>query len=79
MCLAVPARIVRLNAPMAIADFGGVRKEVFVGFVPDVKEGDYVLVHAGLVIQKLSLEEARELIRLWKEVLEAESEQFLKE
>jgi hydrogenase expression/formation protein HypC len=53
-------------------DFGeGVLREVDVTLV-DAKVGDYVLVHAGYAIQKLSPEEAMETLRLWSEILEAE-------
>ncbi len=72
MCLAVPAKVLRVDGDKAKVDFGeGVLREVDVTLV-DAKVGDYVLVHAGYAIQKLSPEEAMETLRLWSEILEAE-------
>jgi hydrogenase expression/formation protein HypC len=72
MCLAIPAKIVKIQDGKAQVDFGeGVLREVDVSLV-DAKVGDYVLVHAGYAIQVLSPEEAEETLRLWSEILEAE-------
>jgi hydrogenase expression/formation protein HypC len=72
MCLAVPAKVLSVDGDKAKVDFGeGVLREVDVTLV-DAKVGDYVLVHAGYAIQKLSPEEAMETLRLWSEILEAE-------
>ena len=38
---------------MATVDFGGVRKEVCLAYVPDVQVGDYTIVHVGLALTKL--------------------------
>lgn len=73
MCLAIPAEVVTVQDGKAQVDFGeGVLREVDVTLV-DVKVGEYVLVHAGYAIQVLSREEAEETLRLWSEILEAES------
>ena len=57
MCLAVPGRIVRLyerdETPMSEVDFGGVRKECCLQYIPDAAVGDYVIVHVGFAIQRL--------------------------
>ena len=71
MCLAIPAKIVKIKEDKAQVDFGeGVLREVNVALV-SVKIGEYVLVHAGYAIQVLSEEEALETLRLWNEILEA--------
>lgn len=71
MCLAIPAKIVKIKEDKAQVDFGeGVLREVNVALV-NVKIGEYVLVHAGYAIQVLSKEEALETLRLWNEILEA--------
>ncbi|MBE9376032.1 HypC/HybG/HupF family hydrogenase formation chaperone [Saccharopolyspora sp. HNM0983] len=66
MCLAVPGKVVTTHdadgAPMAEVDFGGVRKEVCLQYVPDVAVGDYVIVHVGFAIQQLDEESARETL-----------------
>ena len=57
MCLAVPGRIVRLDnrddTLMAEVDFGGVRKDVCLEYIPDATVGEYVIVHVGFAIQRL--------------------------
>ena len=75
MCLAIPAKVVKLEQDKALVDFGeGVTRDVNVTLV-NVKVGDYVLVHAGYAIQVLEREEALETLRLWNELLESEQEQ----
>ncbi|RLE65227.1 MAG: HypC/HybG/HupF family hydrogenase formation chaperone [Thermoprotei archaeon] len=73
MCLGVPAKVVEIRngGKSAIVDYGGVRREVDAFLVPDLKVGEYVIVHAGAIIEKLDEKEAIESIRLWKEILEA--------
>jgi hydrogenase expression/formation protein HypC len=75
MCLAIPAKVISVKESKAQVDFGeGVLREVNVTLV-NVKAGDYVLVHAGYAIQVLSEDEAEETLRLWNEILEAETQQ----
>ena len=74
MCLAIPARVMRIDGSKAQVDFGeGVLREVNVTLV-EAKVGDYVLVHAGYAIQTLDEKEALETISLWKEILAAGKE-----
>jgi hydrogenase expression/formation protein HypC len=71
MCLAIPARVIRLDGSKAQVDFGeGVLREVNVTLV-DAKVGDYVLVHAGYAIQTVDEKDALETLALWKEILAA--------
>jgi hydrogenase expression/formation protein HypC len=71
MCLAIPARVIRLDDSKAQVDFGeGVLREVNVTLV-DAKVGDYVLVHAGYAIQTVDEKDALETLALWKEILAA--------
>lgn len=71
MCLGIPGVVVEVKDTIAIVDFGGVKREVDSLLVPSIKPGDYVIVHAGAIISKLSSEEAEETIKAWREVLEA--------
>jgi hydrogenase expression/formation protein HypC len=74
MCLAIPARVERVNGDRAQVDFGeGVLREVNVTLV-EAKVGDYVLVHAGYAIQTVDEKDALETISLWKEILAAGKE-----
>ena len=66
MCLAVPGRILSITeqdgTTMADVDFGGVRKEVCLAYIPDVQEGEYVIVHVGFAIQRLDEKSAQETL-----------------
>ncbi|MFE3828243.1 HypC/HybG/HupF family hydrogenase formation chaperone [Streptomyces sp. NPDC059092] len=66
MCLAVPGRVLRTvevdDALMAEVDFGGVRKEVCLQYVPDAEVGEYVVVHVGFAIQRLDEKSAQETL-----------------
>lgn len=70
MCLAVPARIISLNeaTDMAVVDLAGVQKEVSTVLVDDAQNGDYVLIHVGFALHKLSEEEAMSTLALFDEL-----------
>jgi len=54
MCLAMPMKILEIKEEgKAIAEANNVKKEINISLVSDVKEGDYVIVHAGTAIQKV--------------------------
>jgi hydrogenase expression/formation protein HypC len=71
MCLAIPMRVVELDLPMGTVDLQGIRRRVHLGFLEDVRLGDYVLIHAGCAVEKLHPEEAEEDLRLLLSLLEA--------
>lgn len=67
MCLAVPGKLVRWierDTPFARAEveFDGVRRECNLACVPEAEAGDYVLVHAGIAINRLDADAALKLI-----------------
>jgi len=68
MCLAVPGKVIDIDReaepPMAKAEFGGVRQRVCVAWVPEVKVGDYVLVHVGFAISVMDEEAAKRTLEL---------------
>lgn len=69
MCLAVPGRIAAVHeGDRADVDMLGARREVSLRLVPEAREGDYVLVHAGFGIQVIDEREAAETIRLLQEM-----------
>ena len=74
MCLAVPAKVIEINGKAAIVDFGGVKREARLDLLPDVKVGDYVIVHTGFAIEKLVERTAKEILQAWEEVLKAMEE-----
>lgn len=57
-----------MDAETGTIDFRGVQREVVLTFVPKVKIGDYVLVHAGFAIQIVDEEDALETLRLLEEL-----------
>jgi hydrogenase expression/formation protein HypC len=46
----------------AMVEFGGVRRRVSLACVPEVKQGDYVLVHAGVAISRIDAAEAAKVL-----------------
>jgi hydrogenase expression/formation protein HypC len=66
MCLAVPGRILSIaevdGTVMAEVDFGGVRKNVCLQYVPDAQAGEYVVVHVGFAIQRLDEQSAQDTL-----------------
>ncbi|MFA5073522.1 MAG: hydrogenase maturation nickel metallochaperone HypA [Nitrospirota bacterium] len=57
MCLAVPSKIISIDQETAVIDVYGARKEVSIKLLPETPQiGDYVLIHAGFAIQKISTE-----------------------
>jgi hydrogenase expression/formation protein HypC len=72
LCLSVPARIVELQGRLATVDVMGNRREADVSLVDEPQLGDYVLVHAGFAIEKMSAEDAAESLRIWEELASIE-------
>lgn len=69
MCLAIPVKVVELGAgDTAIVDLGGVRKEVSLALLADVRVGDYVILHVGYALSKLDPEEAEKTLALFAEI-----------
>lgn len=71
MCIAAPAKVMEINKAenKVFADFGGVRQEAKLNLLEDVEIGDYILIHAGYAIEKLSEEAAKESLEAWEELL----------
>ncbi|MDH3705467.1 MAG: HypC/HybG/HupF family hydrogenase formation chaperone [Acidimicrobiia bacterium] len=72
MCLAVPGQVVAIDTstptPMGVVDFDGIRKEVCLAYLPDVRIGDYALVHVGFAIAKVDEESAHRSLALWADI-----------
>ena len=68
MCLAVPGKLVEAqsigDSRVGVVEFGGIKRSVFLDFVPEAQTGDYVLVHVGFAISRLDEEEARRTYQL---------------
>ncbi|MFA5015322.1 MAG: HypC/HybG/HupF family hydrogenase formation chaperone [Actinomycetota bacterium] len=70
MCLAIPAKIIKINKRTAVAETLGVKKEVDISLVPAVRIGDFVIIHAGFAIQIIEKEDAVSIQNYWKEYLD---------
>ena len=72
MCLGVPAKILETGDGAAVIELGGVRRKISVMLLDDVSVGEWVIVHAGFAIEKLSEGEAEQTLALFREIAEAE-------
>jgi hydrogenase expression/formation protein HypC len=68
MCLSIPARIVSINGSMAEVSAGGTIFKAGLQMIEEANVGDYILLHAGFAIQKISGEEAAETLRILREI-----------
>jgi hydrogenase expression/formation protein HypC len=69
MCLAIPGKVIKkCNSKEAEVLFGEIKKLVRIELLPEIKEGDYVLVHAGYAITKIDSREANEINQAWEEI-----------
>jgi hydrogenase expression/formation protein HypC len=74
MCIAVPAEVIEIrDGNIGLVDYGDLRQEVRLDLV-DVAVGDFVLVHVGFAIQKLSRAEGLETRDLFRQVYAAMEE-----
>ncbi len=69
MCLAVPGQVVAIDRDTATATIalGEVKKEVSLALVEDVAVDDFVLIHVGYALNKISPEEAERTLALFAE------------
>lgn len=57
MCVGLSARVVAVNKDTALVDASGAKREVSAELLDDLEPGDYVMVHAGVAIVKITPEE----------------------
>jgi len=68
MCVAVPAEVLEIKeGNIGVVDYGDLKQEVRLDLV-DVKVGEFVLVHVGFAIQRLSREEGLETREVFRQV-----------
>jgi hydrogenase expression/formation protein HypC len=73
MCLAIPGKVMEIKEDaagvrMAKANFGGIVKQVCLEYTPEVKTGDYVLVHVGFALGKVDEAEASRTYKALEEL-----------
>jgi hydrogenase expression/formation protein HypC len=73
MCLALPAEIVSIDESreMAVVALGPVKKEISIALLDEVSVGDFVLVHVGFALHRLSPDEAARTLALMREASES--------
>lgn len=72
MCLGIPGKVTEVyethNIRMGKVDFGGVKKDICLAYVPEIEVGDYTLVHVGFAISKVDEKSAQESLQLFREM-----------
>jgi hydrogenase expression/formation protein HypC len=78
MCLGVPGKIIEIYQHEGLRrctiDFGGVKREACLDFVPEAEVGDYALIHVGFAISLVSEQEAQETLELLREIASVDEE-----
>jgi hydrogenase expression/formation protein HypC len=75
MCLAIPGKIESVSGDdpltrMGKVNFGGIRKEACLAYVPEARVGDYVIVHVGFALSRLDEDEAQKIFEYLKQIEE---------
>jgi len=70
MCLAIPALVKSVDGLEADVEIGGVSRRASIMLTPEVKVGDYVLLHTGYAISTIDESEAIETLEMFREIAE---------
>jgi hydrogenase expression/formation protein HypC len=72
MCLGIPLKIVEIDNENKLAqgEMNGVRRKIRIDFIPDIKLGEYVLVHAGFAMERMDEKSVFETIESFSEIEE---------
>ena len=68
MCLAIPAKVISVEGASALVTIEDVEYKASLLLLTDVQPGDYIMLHAGLAIEKVDAAEAEETLRLLNEL-----------
>jgi hydrogenase expression/formation protein HypC len=68
MCLAVPARVKSISGKTAEVEIGGTIYRANILLTPQVKVGDYVLLHTGYAIGVIDEDEAEQSLKMFREI-----------
>ena len=72
MCVGLPARVESIEEDTALVSVSGAERRVEAGLISGLKEGDYVMIHAGVAIARITAEEAEETRAILEELYELE-------
>ena len=70
MCVGLPAKILTMKDGMAVVDAHGAKREISAELIEDLEPGDYVMVHAGVAIAKITDEDEHETDALLEDLLQ---------
>jgi len=68
MCLAVPVQVISIQGNEAEVEYGGITYRASIVLTPEVKEGDFVLLHTGYTISIIDKTEAEERLKIFNEI-----------
>lgn len=71
MCLGIPLKIILIEGKEAVGEMNGVKKKIRVDLLPQVKIGDYVMVHAGFALEIIDDTTAKDTLEAILELDEA--------
>jgi len=74
MCLAIPVQVKSIEGTEAEVEIGGIGRRISIILTPEVRVGDYVLLHTGYAINVIDEEEAEETLKLFEEMASLEDE-----
>ena len=69
MCVGLSAKVVKINNGTAVIDAEGAKREISAQLLEDIEPGDYVMVHAGVAIAKITDEDDNETEELMEDFL----------
>lgn len=69
MCVGLPARVVSVKEGTALIDASGAQREVSAELIDELDPGDYVMVHAGVAIAKITSDDTEETDALMDELI----------
>ena len=67
MCLGIPGEVIEIEGDKAVVSIGGVRYDAGLALSEDIAPGDYVIMHAGFVLQKIDPAEAQATLETIRE------------
>ena len=68
MCLAVPMKIIEIKGDEGLVESSGLKRKANFSLIKNPKIGEYVLLHAGFVIERIKDKEAQKTLRAFKEM-----------
>jgi hydrogenase expression/formation protein HypC len=71
MCLGIPGKVLEIyeehDTLMGKVDFNGIIKQVCLAYVPEIKVGEYTIIHVGFAITRLDEESAQETLEMFRQ------------